>query len=257
MEKPGQQLRLAREAQGLSIEQIEEMTLINARHLEAIERGEMDTLPRPYIRAFMREYAAVVGLDPLEILRGLDEPEDTQTVIEAGSPEASLTPPDLQQAESIASRVLGSTALRIAGAAVLFIVGAIALVVLNDRSPEQEVREIPFGNVIREHEQRSEPPGQPAAPSSPAPATSDSLTLSAVVSDTLWMKIVVDDGPPREYLARPGFRASWKARSRFVVSAGNAGVATWTLNGKPLGPLGKPGTVVRNRELTRASLAGR
>lgn len=258
METPGEQLRRAREAQGLSVEQIEEITLINARHLEAIERGDMDTLPRPYVRAFVREYAALVGLDPADLLRLIDEREAERTRQESASPSAPAEAPEIRRTEPFAARLLGSTVLRIAGAAAILLVGAIALVMLNERSPAPDVQEIPFGNVIRENEQRSAPAQQPA-PGTPAPSpgATDSLTLSATVTDTLWMQVVVDSTPPREYLARPGFRASWKAREQFLVTMGNAGAATWTLNGKRLDPLGKTGTVVRNVEVNRKSLTGR
>jgi len=251
----GEQLRRAREAQGLSIDQIEEITLINARHLEAIERGDLDTLPRPYIRAFVREYAALVGLDPDALLQQLD----TRKAEREGQPDTPDIPddsPEAQHTQPVASRLVRSSRVRIAGVVILLLVGTIALVVLNERTPVPDVREIPFGNVIRENEQRLAPPQQPA-PATPAPAASDSLTLSAAVTDSVWIQIVVDNLPPREYLARAGFRRSWKARERFVVTVGNAGAAAWTLNGTKLGPLGRTGTVARNVELNRASLTRR
>jgi hypothetical protein len=77
------------------------------------------------------------------------------------------------------------------------------------------------------------------------------------VTDSLWLQVSIDNMPPREYLAPPGFRASWKAETRFLITAGNAGAATWTLNGKSLGTLGKAGVVIRNVEVNRTSLTGR
>lgn len=259
METLGAQLRKAREAQGYSIDTIEEMTLINARHLLAIERGATDTLPRPYIRAFIREYAAVLGLDPAELLKQMD---DRERAVEAQRPPPAVQPREISPlapaAEQVASRMLSSNQLRIAGVATVLVAAAVALVVLNDRSPVPDVREIPFGDVIRENERKAAPAQQPAAATpAPQPAAGDSILLAALVSDTLWMQIVIDDAPPREYLARPGFRASWKAGGRFLVTLGNAGAATWTLNGKQLGTLGRPGAVARNIELNRRSLASR
>jgi cytoskeletal protein RodZ len=254
MEQLGEQLRRAREAQGLSIEQIEEITLINARHLEAIERGALNTLPRPYIRAFVREYASVVGLDPAEVLKGFDDREAERMRQEPAPRQGPDPEPEAPRGELVATRVLGSSAVRIAGVATVLVLGAVALVFLNERSTAPAVREIPFGTVVKENEARSAP-SQQTAPA-PAPAPTDSLTLSVVVTDTLWMQVTVDDGTVREYLARPGFRASWKARDRFIVTVGNIGAATWTLNGSRLGTLRKTGTVARNVELNRATLAG-
>jgi len=258
MEILGEQLRRAREARGLSIDQIEEITLINARHLEAIEQGAMNTLPRPYIRAFVREYAAVVGLDPVEVLKGFDEREAERTRQTATTTDTRPVEPAEPQGEPVTRRMLTSSTVRTVSVAAALVIGAIALVVLNERSPSPDVREIPFGTVIRENEQRSAPAQQTAqASSDPLPATADSLTLSAVVTDTLWMQIAIDNAPFREYLARPGFRASWRARDRFLVTVGNSRAATWTLNGTQLAPFGTSRGVVRNIELNRKSLPGR
>lgn len=259
METLGEQLRRAREAHGLSIDQIEEITLINARHLEAIERGALDTLPRPYIRAFVREYASVIGLDPAEVLKDFDEREAERERHRAASPEDRPAVPEAQPGEPVTTRVLGSKAVRIGGAAAVLLFCAVALVVFNERSLDRDIREIPFGAVIKESEQRAAPLQQqvPASSSGAAAGAIDSLTLSVVTTDTVWMQVAVDNGSPREYLARPGFRSSWKARDRFLVTVGNARAATWTLNGTRLGTLLKTGTVARNVELNRTSLAGR
>ncbi|MGM9905352.1 helix-turn-helix domain-containing protein [Lactobacillus sp.] len=65
----GEQLRKAREAKGLSISDIEKATKIQSRYLEAIENNEFDKLPGDfYVRAFIRQYAQIVGLDGKELL---------------------------------------------------------------------------------------------------------------------------------------------------------------------------------------------
>lgn len=70
----GQQLKRAREAAGMSIEQIAGVTRIPIRHLQVIETGNFDALPaRTYAIGFSRTYARAVGLDEIKIadqLRG-------------------------------------------------------------------------------------------------------------------------------------------------------------------------------------------
>ncbi len=60
----GPQLRAAREAKGLTLEQVAAETRISRHHLEHIEAGEFDALAgRTYAVGFARTVAKVVGLD--------------------------------------------------------------------------------------------------------------------------------------------------------------------------------------------------
>ncbi|HEX4737610.1 MAG TPA: helix-turn-helix domain-containing protein [Allosphingosinicella sp.] len=60
----GERLRQAREAKGLSLDDIARQTRIPIRHLEHIEREEWDALPAiTYSVGFVRSYANAVGLD--------------------------------------------------------------------------------------------------------------------------------------------------------------------------------------------------
>jgi hypothetical protein len=80
------------------------------------------------------------------------------------------------------------------------------------------------------------------------------MTLRAAVLDTVWLQIVIDAQPPRDYIFPPKARALWKARERFRLTLGNAGGVEFTLNEKALGALGKRGAVLRDFDLTRATL---
>lgn len=60
----GEQLKQAREAKGLTLDDVAAQTRIPIRHLLAIEREEWDALPAPtYAVGFARNYANAVGLD--------------------------------------------------------------------------------------------------------------------------------------------------------------------------------------------------
>jgi hypothetical protein len=61
----GQFLVAARHRSGLSLEDISATTKVAVRHLEALERGAIDQLPGGlYRRAWIKDYAAAVGLPP-------------------------------------------------------------------------------------------------------------------------------------------------------------------------------------------------
>ncbi|NQW53151.1 MAG: helix-turn-helix domain-containing protein [Rhodospirillales bacterium] len=65
----GRLLRDQREARGLDLTQVEKSLRIRRSHLEAIEEGRYDKLPgAAYIPAFLRAYAAHVGLDAEKVM---------------------------------------------------------------------------------------------------------------------------------------------------------------------------------------------
>lgn len=69
MTELGQKLKEVREAKGLFIDQLHEITKIQKRHLIAIEEGNYDVLPGAfYARAFIKQYADAIGLNGEELL---------------------------------------------------------------------------------------------------------------------------------------------------------------------------------------------
>ena len=60
-------LRRHRERNRVSLDEIASHTRIKREQLEAFERGDLDTWPRGiYARAWIRGYAGVIGLDPID-----------------------------------------------------------------------------------------------------------------------------------------------------------------------------------------------
>ena len=86
----GEQLRKAREAKGFSISDIEKATKIQSRYLEAIENNDFDKLPGDfYVRAFIRQYAQIVGLDGKELLSQYQGEVANEVTSEVSQPAAS------------------------------------------------------------------------------------------------------------------------------------------------------------------------
>lgn len=250
------ELKRARDEKHVSLADIADRTLINIKYLEAIEEGNTGILPEAYVRAFIREYASAIGLDPVETMRRFDERRRAEEErvhpreIVSEPPPASRPTFTLEPAAILTPRMA-----TLAAVVVVVAVGAVFLWNLLAPEPAPITREVPFQSVVKEHEQQ-------LAPASPEPAPpiirrADSLTLSALVSDTLWMSISLDSLPSREYLFRPGAKASWRARNRFTVTLGNAGAVSFLLNQKSLGVAGKPGAVLRDVSFTRQSLNGK
>ena len=73
-ETAGAHLRAAREAQGLSLEEVSERTHIKAAFLSAIEEMNAKTLPsRPFAVGFVKVYAEALGLNAGEIVARFKE----------------------------------------------------------------------------------------------------------------------------------------------------------------------------------------
>ena len=62
-------LRVSKE---ISLEDLESKTKINVKYLNAIERGDFDILPTPYLRLFIRAYAIEIGGNAERALEQLD-----------------------------------------------------------------------------------------------------------------------------------------------------------------------------------------
>ncbi len=68
----GQRLRVAREAKGLTLEDVAAQTRIPRRHLESLENSDWPRLPAPtYTIGFAKSYASAVGLDRGEVYEAL------------------------------------------------------------------------------------------------------------------------------------------------------------------------------------------
>ena len=73
MSAVAEQLRQAREAKNLTVQQVVEVTKIRTDHLRALEEGNYDVFSAPvYIRGFVRSYAALLKLDVRQVMAALE-----------------------------------------------------------------------------------------------------------------------------------------------------------------------------------------
>jgi cytoskeletal protein RodZ len=64
----GLRLKNAREEKKITLEELQNMTKIQKRYLQAIEEGKLEMLPgKFYARAFVRSYSEAVGIDPEQL----------------------------------------------------------------------------------------------------------------------------------------------------------------------------------------------
>jgi cytoskeletal protein RodZ len=247
------QLRIERQ---LSLLDISTETRINIKFLAAIESGQFHMLPQTYIRAFLREYGLMVGARPEDLLRQYNE-------IAMSSPQ----PASLQKEPSLSTRLPGAdpswgvvpqqTWFFIAGLAIVIIVLASWFAVTSQPAQHSsKTPEIPFEKIVQENEAAAISQNPVQQPQIIVPPKIDSLTLEMTTTDSVWINLLIDNKKSEEHLVGPHRKYSWTAKERFAVTMGNAGGATFQLNGKELGMLGRRGAVLRNMILTEASLHG-
>jgi ribosome-binding protein aMBF1 (putative translation factor) len=78
----GQELRQAREARLLSLDQLHRQTLIPLHHIEALESGCLEHLPEDvYIRGFIRRLGVALGLNGVAMAASIPEPDPVKSVV--------------------------------------------------------------------------------------------------------------------------------------------------------------------------------
>jgi cytoskeletal protein RodZ len=235
------------------LQDISAETKINIKFLEAIEEGNFEILPTPYIRAFLKEYARRVDYDPEKLLRQYDEHTHSGSVTH---PEQESVPVSTEEVKT--TREFGHPPhLKIVSLS-LIVFGSIALVVYYTmfRPGIEDFEEItarPFQDVVRELEEQSEelPIAVVDSPAAVQQAYPDSLVLYVAATDTVWLTILIDNIQQQEYILRPDNRMQWKAANQFLMTVGNAGGVALRLNNDTLGVLGRQGEVMRNITITR------
>lgn len=253
----GPHLRRAREKRGLSLQQVAATTKISARVLDALERNDISKLPGGiFSRSFVRAYSREVGLDPEETVERFISSFPPEA--EERAPVAAAQAVDAEGFES--GRRAAMTLLQVLGISVLVIL-AVAMYRSMRTAPQAPpaapaVERLPDPIAAVPAGGGTEP--APATPATPvpaeavAPAADESfvatpetpLALTVLANDECWLSLSVDGQKVVARNLQPGERVQFRARTNIVISAGNAGALTLTINGKPARSLGGHGEVV-------------
>ena len=237
MENFSEYLRKQREEKKIRLSDIAVQTRISINFLEAIETGNFEILPETYIRAFIRDYAKAVGLDPVETMSLFTQHvEASKAVHQASEPLVSGSDKQTTIALTNAQKVFAG------------IIGLVILVGLSylafSPGKKQPVDVSAYENM-EEVNQRKFDSAYTVATSRPL-AKSDSARLVLSAADTVWVNLVIDEGRTYDLLMKPGNRFIFWGRRAFNMTVGNAGGLIVSVNGRELPPLGRPGVVIRN-----------
>ena len=72
LEKIAEELHEARLKSGVTLQQMAVKTRVDIKFLEAIDKGDFNFLPEPYVKAFIKDFAKMVGLDETKIILKYD-----------------------------------------------------------------------------------------------------------------------------------------------------------------------------------------
>ncbi|MEM9163765.1 MAG: RodZ domain-containing protein [Cyanobacteria bacterium P01_F01_bin.4] len=229
----GHVLRQARQARGLSLDEVAQNTLIRQRLLAAIEVAEVAELPEPiYIRGLIRRYAEVLGLDG----ETLSSQFFTRPIISTGgsawknSAAAQLRP------------------LHLYSIYVLLIMASVTGLsyLLKINAPETTAQPILDRAEIEQLRPRqdlsAQPASAPAAPTEPAKPKSP-VEVSVQFTQQSWVRIVADGKVEFEGILQQGDARDWSAQQSVTIRAGNAGGVMVKHNQSEARTMGKPGMV--------------
>lgn len=237
----GETLRKAREARGLSLENVAELTKINSRYIKAIENDSFDALPGGiYTRGFLRSYARLLGLDPKELLSGFEkqDPVEINDLSEDHAPAAFNFSPK----ESLSVKNLKKTAYYSAFAVILILAGYLfwagyTYIVKSNGSSREAVKP---DNLI----ERLKGEGDTLQEKTSAANQKGLNVILEVTEQKCWVRVTTDGVVKFTGIVAAGDSRSFQASERMNLRLGNAGVVKITVNGRLMGSMGKYGEVI-------------
>ncbi|MDZ7269796.1 MAG: DUF4115 domain-containing protein [candidate division KSB1 bacterium] len=258
MTEIGEKLKAARTSKGLQLAEIANRTRINPAYLKSMEEGRFDFLPKPIVIGFLKTFAREVGLDGNALALELQQPPPAAPVMEMPARQAATTQVSTPAKSAEPALVMprpGFPFLKevVIGLGVLALM-ALLLYVVAQRPQEPEVRDLPAteqtqpparDKTVQEISlaQMAAEAAQQTQPDSTVAPKPVQVTLQAKIKERVWLQVTVDDSLTTDSIYPPGMPQSWTARRSFRIRMGNAGAATFVLEGKDLGVIGPAGQV--------------
>lgn len=283
LKKFAEELKEVRKKNNLTLEQIFTKTRIDKKYLKSIEEGNFSVLPEVYIRAFIKEYAKSIKLDPAEVIakyemaqKGMSQ-EDSITletnVSKTGSKDfvenkISQTNEKITQIEFKENNVKGNKKFyyALSGIIMLIFIFAIYKIFLSENNTNI-VMEKPFEEIIEIGENNKEEMiinsddpevntknieqvkesnielDQSTPENSIEAISPELLTLKILANDKSWIRVITDDNDNIEFTIEQGVSKVVTAKDKFYLHIGNSGGIKLQLNNKELNFSGTQGKV--------------
>ena len=263
------ELKKHREKAGISLQNVAAKTRIDIKFLEALEDGNFNFLPDIYVKAFIKQYAKVVGLDEDETLQkyilakeGKQESvEKVKQEISAGEEEADKQktksnveankPAKVFMDDSVSKKgneddkknqkqlIIGVSVIGVVLSALLVFFLFIKKsndIIIEEKSYEEVLQETPNRYIEEENNQTT-------VETIEANIEALTLTITNVDStDSSWVLVIVDDKSIEDFLLLPKISKTIKANSNYYFTLGNSGVLKLILNGNVVDFNGRRGS---------------
>jgi cytoskeleton protein RodZ len=231
----GETLRRERELRGVSLREIAEATKISIRLLQALEEDRLDVLPGGvFRRSFVKQYAEHVGLDAERLVAEFAHLHD-------GPSEAAGTEADRRDRASPGTYFLVG----------VLCVGAV-LAILKASGQRETLQSAPQAPPMT-----AIPVVQAPLPT-PRPVVAkpldEGLTLTLSAQQSCWVQVKRNGETVLDRVLGEGQSETVEAVGEIVLSVGNAGGLTFTVNNRPGVSLGRSGEVRRNIVISRENL---
>jgi cytoskeleton protein RodZ len=233
----GQRLREAREAKGVSLEEIAAQTRIPTRHLASLEIGDWDKLPAAtYSIGFAKNYASIVGLDRNEI--------GDQLRAEMGGSRPVFATPEVYEAADPARTMPKGLVF---GALVLLVLVVLALMWVNNRSLEAD--------PATEAANAEAPVEAPVAAPQPAPQLAAAGPVVLTATDAVWLEIKDGSTVLKQGMLERGQSFEIPATAAApVLTTGKPEALNISVGGQLAPAVGQPGRTVSGVSLKAADL---
>lgn len=257
----GERLRNAREAKGLSLRAVADLTRIRSVYLQALEDEQFSQLPGAvYARGFLRTYADALGLDAdrlMDAYPGAFEPPEPALIGTAGVEIPIRPAAPRSRLRIIATYVAALLGL---GLVAVGVIGYLQLRQFNEPVPPQagapspaeppsvpapqpEPPPAPPAPAPQQRVEPAEPPiaapePPPAAPETEPPpsAVIDGVSLEVRTQGTSWLRVTADGERVFQGLMHEGETRTWQARRRLTIRVGNSPAVQVTVNGQRVAP---------------------
>jgi len=251
----GERLRNAREAKGLSLRAVADLTRIRAVYLQALEDEQFDQLPGAvYARGFLRTFADALGLDAdrlMDAYPGAFEAPGPALIGTAGGEIPIRPAAPRSRLRIIATYVAVLLGL---GLVAVGVIGYLQLRQFNEPVAPQAVAPVPSSAEPPRAAPQPAPPPVPAAPAITAPepppvspeadpsqpAVTNGVSLEVRTQGTSWLRVTADGERVFQGLLHDGETRAWQAKGRLTIRVGNSPAVQVAVNGRRVAaPAGK------------------